>query len=155
MRKSEIVAVPEWGGRDEGKLFKITEWDAFRAEKWAWRMGLALKGTNGELPDTIARLGMVGIAVRTINAILSADVDPAKLMPLLDEMMTCVKIVRDPSVRDPATGQPLAVDLVGQDDIEEIRTVGWLRSEVLRIHTNFSATAALSALISVIRESVS
>jgi hypothetical protein len=142
MRKSEIVAVPEWGGRDEGKLFKITEWDAFRAEKWAWRMGLALKGTNGELPDAIARLGMVGIAVRTINAILSADVDPAK-------------IVRDPSVRDPATGQPLAVDLVGQDDIEEIRTVGWLRSEVLRIHTNFSATAALSALISVIRESVS
>ena len=81
---------------------------------------------------------------------IGADVDPDKLMPLFDEMMTCIKIVRDARVRDQATGEPLAVDLVGQDDIEEISTVGWLRSEVLRIHSGFSASAALSALISAI-----
>ena len=150
MRKSEIVAVPAWGGRDAGKLFKITEWDAMRAEKWAWRMALALKGTSGQLPENVARLGMVGVAVHGINAILGADVDPDKLMPLFDEMMTCIKIVRDARVRDQATGEPLAVDLVGQADIEEISTVGWLRSEVLRIHSGFSASAALSALISAI-----
>ena len=63
MRKSEIVAVPAWGGRDAGKLFKITEWDAMRAEKWAWRMALALKGTSGQLPENVARLGMVGRGV--------------------------------------------------------------------------------------------
>jgi hypothetical protein len=146
MRKSEIVVVPNWGGRDDGKHFLITEWDAFRAEKWAWRAFIVLKGTTAQIPLDIARLGMVGVAIRAINAVLAADVDETKLIPLLDEMWTCVQMVRDPSTK-------VATPLVGTDDVEEIRTVGWLRSEVARLHTSFSASEALSELISALERS--
>lgn len=151
MRKSEIVTVPsEWGGRDANKHFLITEWDAFRAEKWAWRAFIMLKGTTAQIPLDVARLGMVGVAIRAINAVLAADVDENRLLPLLDEMMTCVQRVRDPGVKDRTTGKPIATPLVGQDDVEEIRTVGWLRSEVARLHVNFSPAEALSELISAL-----
>ncbi len=153
MRKKEYVRVPgEWGGRDAGKTFEITEAPATAAEKWAWRLIIALKGTTGEIPEGIAHLGYVAIAIRGFNAFLASDVDYAKLEPLLDEMMDCVRIVRDPSSIDKATGDPVATSLMSDgSDIEEIRTLGWLRSEVLRIHTGFSFTGALSTWASFMK----
>lgn len=155
MRKSEVVTVPsEWGARDAGKHFLITEWDAFRAEKWAWRATLLLKGSTAQIPLDVARLGMVGVAVRLINAVLAADVDPDKMEKLLAEMMTCVQMVREPGTKDPLTGLPLGTPIgAGQDDIEEVRTILWLRSEVARIHTGFMPAAALSELLSALAES--
>lgn len=139
MRKVETVAVPaEWGARDAGKLFRITEMPAAKAEKWAWRLMLVLKGTSAQIPYELEALGIVAISIRGINAVMAAEIDFAKLEPLLDEMMTCVEIIRDPKAPEVGT------QIVSPDDIEEARTIGWLRSEVLRIHTNFSLTAALS-----------
>ena len=151
-RKIEVVVAPANFGRDAGKHFKITEWPAARAEKWAWRASIALKGTTAQIPRDIERLGMVGVARFFLNAYLAADIDVDRLMPLLDEMMTCVEIIRVPGTKDPANPQyPLSEPMFGQDDVSEVRTIGWLRSEVIRIHTNFSPAAALSELISAIR----
>lgn len=153
MRKVERVVVPADFGRDAGKTFEVTEKSAMEAEKWAWRLALAVKGTSAQIPEAIAPLGYVAIAIRGINSLLAADVDFARIEPLLDEMMACVQIVRNP-----AGGSGLATPLVGTDDIEEVRTISWLRSEVLRIHTNFSFTDAFStwaAMMTVSTESSS
>ena len=136
MRKSEIVTVPEWGGRDAGHLFKLTEMPAVRAEKWALRMGIVLKGTKAEIPSTVAPLGMIAVAIIGLNMILAADIEFEKLEPLLDEMMDCVQIIRDPMARD-IQGQMVATRIITDDDIQEARTISWLRLEVLRVHTNF------------------
>lgn len=152
-RKSEIVRVPiaDWSGRDGGKVFKLTEWPAARAEKWALRLFLALKGTTAQVPETLAPYGMVAVAIRGINSFLASDADWSKLEPLLDEMMECVQIVRDPFATD-VTGSPVATPIVSDDDIEEVRTRGWLRSEVLRIHTNFSLVEALLEWLATLKQ---
>lgn len=137
-RKTELVRVPEWGGRDAGKIFKITEMAAGPAEKWALRFILALKGTTAAIPESLAPYGMIAIAIRGINSFLASDVDYSKLEPLLDEMFSCIEIVRD--IAHPT----VASALISDDDIEEVRTRGWLRSEVLRLHTGFSFLDALS-----------
>ena len=70
MRKTEIVKVPaDWGKRDAGKVFLLTEWPAARAEKWAVRALLALNRSGGEIPLNVAGIGMEGIAVIGIAAI--------------------------------------------------------------------------------------
>lgn len=139
MLRTEIVTVPaSWGARDAGKMFRITEMPALRAEKWAWRLFLAVKGTSGQVPDSLAPLGMVAVGLRGINAFLASDVEWEKLEPLLDEMLTCVGLVRDPTTKDPVNDGPLASAIMPETDIFEVKTLGWLRSEVVRIHTNFS-----------------
>jgi len=149
--RSEVVVVPSWpGSRDVGKNFLISEMDAVRAEKWAWRAFFALKGSSERIPENIAGLGMVGIAIVGLNVFLQADVDPARFEALLDEMLTCVRVVRDPKTKDAVSGGPIATDLL-PGDVEEVRTLAWLRSEVLRVHTGFSPADAISTLASAIQ----
>lgn len=143
MRKVETVVVPAFG-RDDGKIFQINEMSAARAEKWAWRMFIALKGTTGEVPPEVMQLGMVGVAIRGLNAFLQADVKYELLEPLLDEMLTCVTIVRD------RKNHPDVADTLREFDIEEVQTLAWLRSEVLRVHTGFSVAETLSQLVSAV-----
>lgn len=143
-RRTETVIVPEWGRRDRGKTFKITEWSAAQAEWWGERMFLCLKGNDGFLPPNVAQLGMVGVSIAGINAFLKSDPNPAALRELLDEMLECVSVVRDP--KHPDTATPISSD----DDIEEVQTRLWLRSEVLRVHTDFSVADALSNLASLL-----
>lgn len=145
-RKKELV-VSQFG-RDQGRHFLITEASAMAAEKWAWRLFLAVKGTNAEVPPEHAAYGIVEVARRGINAFLASDIDFEKLEPLLDEMMACVQLVRDPSSIDSATGMPVATPMTLSDDIQEVQTIGWLRSEVLRVHTNFSVVEAALAWVS-------
>lgn len=150
-RKSEVVVVPTWGKRDAGKHFKITEWPARRAEQWAWGMVFALKGTSGEIPDDIARLGIAGVGIRLVNTLLKADVNYSAIQPFFDELIDeCVMIVRDPTNRDRATGEVIATPLM-PDDFAEVPTLQWLRSEVIRVHTNFSVIDSLFALLAQIR----
>lgn len=144
MRKRETVVVPELGGRDDGKTFLIEEMSAAQAEKWALRMFIALKGTSAAVPDEVARFGMVGVAIRGLNAFLAADVRFADIEPLLDEMISCVRIIRDRFHPEVATA-------LMADDIEEVQTRIWLRGEVLRTHTGFSVAEAFSLLASAIK----
>lgn len=146
MLKEETVVVPaEWGGRDANKHFRITEMPAMKAEKWGMRAILLLRGSGERVPDNVAGLGMVGVAILGINVFLRGEMRFTDLEPLLDEMMTCVKIIRDP--RHPT----VVTDIVSDSDIEEVQTRLWLRSEVLRLHTGFSPADALLKLLDAIR----
>lgn len=151
-RKIEIVKVPNWpGNRDAGKVFQITEMLAGPAEKWAFRAALLVENSGVAIPQEVKGLGMVGISILGLNVFLNGRIDPDKLDPLMDQMFSCVKIVRDPSARDRTTGDVIATELVSEDDVEEVQTRLWLRSEVLRVHTGFSPAEALSKLISAIQ----
>lgn len=136
-RKEIVVTIPSWGQRDAGKHFKITEWPAATIERWGLRMMIVLKGTTAQIPEEVSQLGAIAVAIRGINSFLAADVDPDKLIDLLDQLLECVQVIRDPQ-------QPhIATAIVSSDDIEEVVTRGWLRSEVLRLHTNFSLADSL------------
>jgi hypothetical protein len=142
-RETAVVRVPSFEGtrnRDKGKIFKITEWSADRAERWALRALLAANKGGGELPLDLSGIGMEGIAIIGINTFLRGNVESEILLPLLDELLECVAIIRDP--KHPEVVTPI----VAADDIEEIATRMWLRGEVLSLHLNFSVSGALSAL---------
>ncbi len=147
MRKKELVIVPKFEGtdnRDIGKTFQLNEWDAETGEKWAIAMVLAFNRSAGEIPMDLRGIGWEGIAILSINTFLRGNIQAEEIIPLLDKLLDCVKIVRDPKHPD------IATEIVSADDIEEVATRLWLRSEVLRLHTNFSPIAVLSALISAI-----
>lgn len=148
MRAREVVKVPsEWGKRDAGKTFLITEWPAERAEEWAFRALIAYNRGGGQVPIDAISGGMEAIFWLGVNTFLRGQMQAGEVIPILNELMECVKIIRDPTVKG-AEG-PIATDLVpGADDIAEVQTRLWLRSEVLRVHTNFSIGDLLSKLIS-------
>ncbi len=73
----------------------------------------------------VAGMGMQGVAVMGINALLTMAWEEAE--PLIDEMMECVQI-KEPSG---------ARELMG-DDIEEVATRFQLRKAVLELHVDFS-----------------
>lgn len=142
MRKRETVVIPRWeGNRDAGKVFVVTEMPAAQAEKWAMRALLLLRNSGERVPDNVEGLGMIGVARIGLNVWLTGTIDAAALEPLMDEMFTCVQLVRDPANPDFATA------IVSDDDVEEVQTRLWLRSEVLRVHTGFSPADALSRLM--------
>ena len=150
--KKEVVTVPAWpDNRDAGSQFLLTEMPAGQAEKWAVRAVLVIENSGQTIPQDVQGLGMVGIAILGFNIFLRGNINPEKLFPLMDEMMTCVKKIRDPQARDKMTGEVIATDLVSDDDIRDVKTRLWLKSEVLRLHTGFSLAAAVSSLISVIK----
>lgn len=142
MRNSEVIIISPAFGRDTGKILKITEMPALQAEKWAWRLICALKGTSIQVPEQFEKMGIIAIARQALNGFLAADVDYEKLSPLLDEMLTCVQIIRD-------TNHPEVVTPFDpMHDLEEIHTIPWLRSEVLRVHTGFSIAESIWTLVS-------
>ena len=137
-------------GRDGAakKLYQITEWPAARAEQWGIRALMAYNRGGGHLPvDQVFGRGMEGIVYLGIDTFLRGQMQAAEVQPILDELLECVKIVRDPSARDKATNQPVATDIVADSDIQEVATRMWLRSEVLYLHTGFSVGDALLELI--------
>lgn len=147
-RKEIMVVVPRFDGtnnRDEGKTFKITEWPAAVAEKWGIRMMLAYNRSGGAIPMDMRGIGMEGIAILGINTFLRGNVQSDEVLPLLDQLLECVSVVRDPRFPDVAT--PFA-----DDDTEEVVTRLWLRGEVLSLHINFSVKDALTSLFQRIME---
>ena len=156
-RKTKIVMVPEGFGRDsepKRKVFLLTEWPAARAEKWALRALLAFNRSDRNLglldADKLIGAGMEGIFRIGIQVFLSGGMKSEEVQPILDELLDCVQMIRDPDKKDIATGLPVASAIVSGDDIEEVKTRFWLRSEVLRLHSGFSPGDALSILISAI-----
>ena len=145
MREREVVKVPEWGKRDAGKVFLITEWAAERAEEWAFRALIAYNRGGGQVPVEAISGGMEAVFWLGVNTFLRGQMQAAEVIPILNELMECIKIIRDPNTRGP--DGPVAHDVL-PSDIEEIKTRLWLRSEVLRIHSGFSLAELTSALIS-------
>lgn len=140
MRATKDVFIED-DNRDKGKVFKITEMPAMQAEKWAVRVFLALAKAGIDIPDDIASRGLAGVAVvgiKMLGGVAFADAEP-----LLDEMFRCVQIYPDYH-----KNSLLVRNLVGQDDIEEIKTITHLRQEVLELHLGFTIAEGASKLTS-------
>jgi hypothetical protein len=122
-------------GRDKGKVFLLTEMPASRAESWATRVLLALMGSNTNLPENFADMGMAGLAELGLKAIAGLKWEVAE--PLLEEMLQCVQII-------PSPGKPQVVRALVESDIEEILTRFKLRVEVWKLHMDFLQAVAPS-----------
>ena len=130
-RKTERVVI-EAEGRDHGKVFLLTELPAYQAEAWAARAMGAMVRAGLDVPDSVILSGMAAIATYGLRSLLAAPWE--EVGPLLDEMMTCVRIA-EPKIPE---GRPMT-----DDDIEEVSTRLRLRDEVIKLHTGFSPAAAL------------
>lgn len=135
-RRQIFVTIPH-EGRDRGKVFQITEADAWTADRWAMRAMFMLSRAGMEIPAEILQMGVTGFIMVAREAL--RFVDYAQFEPLADELMTCVRIVPTPT-------QPHVVRdiLRGSDDVEELATIRLLRGEVLKLHANFTEPSAPS-----------
>ncbi len=167
MRKTKLVTITA-EGRDSGKHFLLTEMSARQAEAWADRAFLALAHSSLDLPEGFENSGMAGIAqimnlladtqlpnaeglVRELvdsvrlasvatSARLVAHVQFPELAPLMNELLGCVQVVADIAKPFP---RPLVDNGTEGDDVEEVATRQYLRSEVLDLHTNFLLAAVI------------
>ncbi|OMG81409.1 hypothetical protein BIZ53_29465 [Achromobacter xylosoxidans] len=130
-RRQETVTISA-EGRDQGKVFVLTELSAYEAEDWAGRALFALMNAGVQIPENIAQSGLAGVAALGMTALTKLPYESAK--PLLDKMMECVEI--QPSAK--VTRRLIA------DDIEEVATLLTLRKHVLGLHMDFSMAAAKS-----------
>lgn len=134
MRKTQFVQIPqEEGNRDSGKMFFIKEMPALQAEKWALRLILALSRANVDIPEDVANAGMAGVATLGLKMLGQMSFPDAE--GLLDEMMSCVRHIPDPSRVEVTV--PLIMQGGDGDTIEEISTLVRLRTEVIQLHANF------------------
>ena len=115
-------------GRDQGKVFVLTEMPASRAESWAMRALLALMAGGVEVPEGFERMGMAAMAEVGIKALAGLKWEVAE--QLLAEMRSSVQIMPDSS-------KPHIVRNLIEEDIEEITTRITLRAEVWKLHTGF------------------
>ena len=131
MRKTITYTAED--GRDKGKQFIITEMAARPAHKWATRALFALINGGVEIPEDVAEMGMAGIAAIGLRALNGISVEKAE--PLLDELLTCVTVLPDPS-------KPNVVRALFDEDVEEPATYFKLQKEVLVLHLGFLNPAA-------------
>ncbi len=134
MRKTQTYTVTE-AGRDQGKLFKLTELDAWDAEQWAMRAFFALMNAGIDVPENVSSLGLAGMAGLGLSALGKVPYEAAK--PLLDEMLRCIEIIPDPS-------KPNVVRALIKSDIEEVQTMLVLRKAVFDLHIDFLRLGAPS-----------
>jgi len=128
MARKELIYMVQDKGRDEDKVFKLTEMGAAQAERWAMRALMALMKSGANIPENFDKLGMSGMAELGLKAVAGLDWETAE--PLLEEMMSCVQFIPDPS-------KPQIIRALFDQDIEEIQTRLKLRLEVFKLHTDF------------------
>ncbi len=129
MARKEKTVVIDAAGRDKDKAFFITEMSARKAEDWAIRAFMGMAAAGVEVPEEVEAMGMAGMAALGLKAVFSIPYADAK--PLLDEMLSCIQIIPDPS------NSAIRRNLF-EEDIEEIPTYLTLRREVFELHVNFS-----------------
>ena len=132
-----IEVTDEWGlgNRDIGKVFLVTEMDAWDAEAWGERAFGVMVRAGLKVPENQQIIGgMAALGVYGLSAFLSGPWP--EVQPLLAEMMDkCVKI----SEAALPVGRPLT-----RDDIEEPITIVRLREEAFKLHTGFSLAERIS-----------
>jgi hypothetical protein len=122
-------------GRDKGKVFELTEFDAVKGEKWGMRClnGALQAGISlGDVTPMAGLAGVAGLGILSVQAIFKMPWPIAE--PLLDEMFECVRIV---------TPDGTMVRSLVPSDTEEIATRLQLREEVASMHLGFSLAETL------------
>lgn len=127
--------IPTKPGRDEGKVFLITEMSATDTEDWALQTFLALARSGVDVPDDVASAGLAGLAQFGLKGLTGISYAEAK--PLLDKLMDCIQIKPDPK-------HPEVTRTLVESDIEEWSTRLFLRVEVFKLHVGFSLPGAHS-----------
>lgn len=128
MARKEVTVTIVDEGRDQGKIFRLTEKSAIDIDKWANRAIHSIVRAGGVLPDEIQKMGIIGILAVGMHRLM--HIPWSELEPLLDELLTCVQIVPTPS-------QPNVVRKLFPNDIEEVQTLRTLREQVFILHTSF------------------
>ena len=90
MARKESIFIAE-SGRDVGKKFHITEMSATQAEAWAIKALLAIGNSGIDIPEGLIDQGMAGLVAISYMNLLKIPFKVAE--PLLEEMMSCVKIM--------------------------------------------------------------
>jgi hypothetical protein len=139
-RKTKTVQI-EGEGRDQGKVFFLTELPSSQIEEWASRALFAMMNCGVEVPDDLLKAGLAGLMAIGIKSLSKVPYEMAK--PLLDEIMSCVAIIPDP--RQPAVKRGyMGVGPMIEDDIEEVSTRLILKKSVFDLHMDFFTGAARS-----------
>jgi hypothetical protein len=125
-------------GRDQGKLFRIKEMPAWQFERWGFRVLQALATGGVDLPQSVFRMGVVGLVGVNILKALSV-IRPEDAFVLMDEMFLGIERVRDLGRAD--ISSPLI-----DGDVEEVQTRLLLRDEWWRLHTGFSVAEKISQI---------
>jgi hypothetical protein len=140
LRNTKLVQIQsdDPNNRDRGKTFIITEMPVFQAEKFAARAWLAVCNANVSLSEeesknVVTNAGWAGLAFLSLRALGNAKY--ADIEPLMDEMMTYIKIIRD--LKNSDMSYP-----VMESDLEEISTLITLRKEFIDLHTGFFSRGA-------------
>lgn len=121
--------------RDKNKVFVLTEMAPRDGHKWATRALFAVMNGGVDIDDDVLNGGFAGLAQVGIKAL--GNVRPEVGGPLLDELLTCVQVMPDPS-------KPGLLRADWESDVEEAATIFKLQFEVLRLHTGFSIPVAQS-----------
>lgn len=136
MRKNKQIKI-ENEGRDKGKVFFIEEMPPRKAHEWSLKAILAVTKNDPTVPDEFLKSGLAGMAQAGLRALLKVNFDEA--MPLLDELLACVKYIPDPS--KPSTMLPIVGNTFASQ-IEEALTFYTLEKEVFKLHVDFFPSAA-------------
>lgn len=135
-------------GRDQGKMFLLTEMPARKAEKWGLRALIVLENSGIQVPDHVKGTGMAGISAFAASQVIGSGLNFDAMEPLLDEMLGCVQIIRDKN--HPTMAFPLM-----ESEPEEVSTLLRLRAEVLLLHVGFFPAAVRSKLSSMLMAAIS
>lgn len=131
--KTADWTVPE-EGRDKGKVFRLTEMPAYRAEDWATRAIRAANRAGVKVDPSMAAYGMQAVAAIGIEGLVMMD--PEESRPLMREMLGCARLVPNPQQAPDFTRDIL------ESDIEEPQTITALKIAIVRLHINFSSAGA-------------
>lgn len=128
--KAVTIEAPADGARenrDAGKTYLLTEMPALKAERWGRHAVAACSRNDLDVKGELAKLGLLGFYLVGFQALAGGDVEAVDA--LMDEMLTCIKIVESPTLARP---------LGGDGDIEEVSTLFRLRKELLELHMGFT-----------------
>lgn len=125
MARKEIEIVIADDNRDKGKVFRITEMPATKAQEFADRVFFAAMNCGVKVPGEIGQIGMAEMYAAGIAMAEKIPYEWAK--PLLEMLMECVDL------RTEAGTYRKRVE----SDIEEITTAFKLRTEALKLHFSF------------------
>lgn len=135
MSRRTIPITIQEEGRDHGKVFILTEMPAIPAEVWATQAMWLLVEAGMKVSEDEQAAGMEGLdsvrATAALDPIESMRFARALQSPTLDAWWGCVQYQHKP-------GQaPMPIDRGENCPIEEIKTVAFLRMQVLTLHTDF------------------
>ena len=99
--KTKLITIPapkegERENRDAGKTYLLTEMPALQAERWGRHAIAACSRSDLDIKGELAKLGLLGFYLVGFQALAGGDIHAVDA--LMDQMLTCIKIVELPQV---------------------------------------------------------